>query len=181
LTKPIRPSELLDVILIALSAVPKNKIAPELVTRHSIRESRRHLRVLLAEDNTVNQMLAVRLLQRRGHTVTVAGNGKEALAALEKQPFDIILMDVQMPEMDGLQTTAAIRASETETGKHIPIIAITAHAMLGDKERCLDAGMDAYVSKPLQVEDLFDAIQKLCPASTDDLARVSSAGNLNPV
>jgi CheY-like chemotaxis protein len=119
-----------------------------LVTRHSIRESQHHLRILLAEDNTVNQMVAVRLLQKRGHAVTVAANGKQALAALGKQPFDIILMDVQMPEMDGFEATALIRAREKDTGGHIPIIAITAHAMVGDRERYLDSGMDDYVSKP---------------------------------
>src|SRR5207253_2280879 len=104
----------------------------------------------LAEDNVVNRTLAVRLLEKYGHSVAVAGNGKEALAALEHGPFDLVLMDVQMPEMGGFEATGRIRAAERDTGRHVPIIALTAHAMKGDRERCLAAGMDGYVSKPLQ-------------------------------
>ena len=124
------------------------------------------LHILLAEDNPVNQRLAVRLLEKWGHIVGVAGDGKEALGFLENQPFDLVLMDVQMPEMDGLEAAAAIRQREKATGAHIPIIALTAHAMKGDRERCLEAGMDDYVSKPLQTEDLFRAIKRLFPASS---------------
>src|SRR6202022_1826283 len=131
-----------------------------LVTRHLLRESRNHLQILLVEDNAVNRVLAVRLLEKRGHTVAVAGNGKEALAALEKQAFDLVLMDVQMPEMDGFEATAALREKEKTTGIHLPIIAMTAHAMKGDRERCLAAGMDGYLSKPFQTEELFEAIEK---------------------
>ena len=115
--------------------------------------------MLLAEDNAVNQMLAVRLLEKRGYTVTVAANGRDALAAFEKESFDVILMDIQMPEMDGFEATAAIRVREESTGGHIPIIAMTAHSLVGDQERCLAAGMDGYVSKPIRTHQLFAVIE----------------------
>jgi len=108
-------------------------------------------------------MLAVRLLTKRGHTVVVASNGREALATLEKESFDLVLMDVQMPELSGFEVTAAIREKEKVTGKHIPIIATTAHAMKDDRKRCLEAGMDAYVPKPIQPTALFEAIEDLTP------------------
>ena len=132
-----------------------------MITRHSLRETRRKFHILLAEDNPINQKLAVRLIEKRGHTLVVASNGREALAALEEQAFDLVLMDVQMPEMDGFEATAAIRDREKTTGKHIPIIAMTAHAMKGDRERCLAAGMDSYISKPVNVEELFETIRSL--------------------
>jgi signal transduction histidine kinase/CHASE3 domain sensor protein len=125
------------------------------------------LRILLAEDNRVNQRVGVALLTKRGHTVEVAGNGREAVAAADARPFDLVLMDVQMPEMDGLEATRRIRERERATGQHLPIIALTAHAMKGDRERCLDAGMDEYVTKPLQAEPLLRTIREVlaCPAS----------------
>ena len=132
-----------------------------LVTAHSLRERRGGLRILLAEDNLVNQRLALRLLEKRGHSLTIANNGREALESLEKDAFDVVLMDVQMPVMDGFEATAAIREKERGTGKHQPIIAMTAHAMNGDRERCLAAGMDGYVSKPIQPQELFEAIETL--------------------
>jgi CheY-like chemotaxis protein len=121
------------------------------------------LHILLAEDNVVNQRLVARLLEKHGHTVVVAGDGLAALAALEREHFDVVLMDVQMPEMDGFEATAAIRKQEQEkeTAAHIPIIAMTAHAMKGDEERCLQAGMDGYISKPIQREALFAMINRL--------------------
>jgi len=161
LIKPIRQSELLEAILLALGQAPHDHIQPRLITRHTLREARRKLRVLLAEDNAVNQTLAVRLLEKRGHTVTVAGNGREALEARRKETFEVILMDVQMPDMDGFEATALIRAEEKQTGQHMPIIAMTAHAMKGDRERCLAAGMDGYVSKPVDPEQLFDALERI--------------------
>jgi CheY-like chemotaxis protein len=109
----------------------------------------RALNVLLAEDNAVNQKLATRLLQKMGHQVTVAANGEEAVRAYAAGRFDVILMDVQMPEMNGFEATAHIREHEQRTGEHVPIVALTAHAMQGDRDRCLDAGMDDYLSKPL--------------------------------
>ena len=131
----------------------------DLVTKHSVREKRARLRILLAEDNMVNQRLTVKLLTKMGYQVEVAGNGKEAVAAFERETFDLILMDVQMPEMDGFEATALIREKEKKTGGHIPIIAMTAHAMKGDRERCLDAGMDEYVSKPIRPQAVVDAIE----------------------
>ena len=127
----------------------------------------RSLRVLLAEDNAINQRLTVRLLEKRGHTVTVVQDGTEALAALRRQMFDVVLMDIQMPCMDGLETTQAIRAHEQDTATRIPIVAMTAHAMQGDRERCLAAGMDGYVSKPLRPTELFEVIASLtAPAAS---------------
>ena len=141
---------------------PNSPPKPEqaaLVTTHSLREGRKHLNILLAEDNRVNQVLAVRLLQKRGHTVVLVETGKAVLEASRDGSFDLILMDVQMPEMDGLEATARIRESEKATGKHTPIVAMTAHAMVGDRERCLAAGMDGYISKPLSVKELFETIE----------------------
>jgi PAS domain S-box-containing protein len=162
LIKPIRQSELLEAILVALGRPSREGEQPTVLTRHSLREARRKLRVLVAEDNVVNQELAVRLLEKQGHTVAVAGNGREALDALEKatsRGFDVVLMDVQMPEMDGLEATAAIRQKEKATGRHLPIIAITAHALKGDRERCLAAGMDDYLAKPIQAKELLAAVE----------------------
>mgnify|MGYP001181036242 CR=1 FL=1 len=135
----------------------------------------RRLRILLAEDNTVNQRLAVRILEKRGHAVVVAYNGKEALAALEREPFDLVLMDVEMPEMGGFEATEHIRRREGDTGRHLPILALTAHAMKGDRERCLKVGMDGYVAKPIQARELYQAIAELLPASASEEAAVSTA------
>jgi two-component system sensor histidine kinase/response regulator len=161
LTKPIKRSDLLQAVKVVLGSQGVTEENPSIVTIHSLRETRGRLRILLVEDNRVNQAVATQFLVKRGHEVAVAGNGKEALEALKQQTPDVILMDVQMPEMDGLQATAAIRQDELKSGKHIPIIAMTAHAMSGDKERCLEAGMDGYVSKPLRVDDLFSAIEEV--------------------
>ncbi len=167
LPKPIRRSDLLEAIKMALGSQQRSQESLPVITRHLLRESRRQLRILVAEDNTVNQMLAVRLLEKRGHVVTIAQTGKLALEAHESQHFDLILMDVQMPEMDGLEATVAIRQREMKSGKHTPIIAMTAHAMVGDRELCLKAGMDGYVSKPLDVGDLFAAIDDLLHAPAE--------------
>jgi len=155
LTKPVRQGELLDGILIALGTRPENKVSPDLVTRHTLRESRNRLRILLVEDNAVNQLVALRLLEKYGHTVGVAANGRKALEQLEKESYDLILMDVQMPEMNGWEATQVIREKELSTGGHIPIVAMTAHAMKGDEERCLAAGMDAYLTKPIHTQELL--------------------------
>jgi CheY-like chemotaxis protein len=120
-----------------------------------------NLAILLAEDNAVNQRLAMRLLEKRGHTVTVAGTGREALAHVLAQRFDVILMDVQMPDMDGLETAAQIRRIEKETDTRTPILALTAHTMKGDRERCLAAGMDGYVSKPIDIRELTGEIARV--------------------
>jgi CheY-like chemotaxis protein len=128
-------------MLLALGATTITA-APTLITRHAAREHQQRLHVLLAEDNLVNQRLAVRLLEQWGHTVRVVSTGKDVLSALAQQSFDLVLMDVQMPEMDGLEAIAAIRAQERLTGTRLPIIAMTANAMQGDAEQCLTAGMD---------------------------------------
>jgi len=116
------------------------------------------LRILLAEDNPVNQKLALRLLEKKGHQVQVVGNGREALAALQKYSFDLVLMDVQMPEMDGMEATAAIREAEKGTSRHLPVISLTAHAMKGDREKCFAAGMDGYLTKPIRPQELYDLL-----------------------
>lgn len=166
LVKPVQQSDLLDAILLALEEPSPEVPRPSLVTRHWLREARPKLRVLLAEDNVVNRQFVSRLLEKQGYEVVVASDGIQALALLEKSNnggFDAVLMDVQMPEMDGFEATAAIRAREKATGTHLPIIAITAHAMKGDRERCLAAGMDKYVSKPILVQELFEALDGLIP------------------
>jgi PAS domain S-box-containing protein len=164
LMKPISQAELLEAILTVLGMVSGGPDRPEVVTRHSLRESRRKLRILLVEDNKINQLIASRVLGKRGHTVVIVGNGREALAALDgpgQGGFDVILMDVQMPDMDGFEATEIIRARDRSSGTHLPIIAMTAHAMKGDEERCLAAGMDGYVSKPIQVEQLVATIDSV--------------------
>jgi len=164
LTKPIKQSDLFDAILTTLAAAPASETPAAKGRGAGATESSvavpatPPLRILLAEDNAVNQRVAVRLLEKRGHSVAVAGNGSEALTRLERETFDLVLMDVQMPVMDGLEATAAIRAREAGTGARTPIIAMTAHAMRGDRERCLEAGMDEYVAKPVQPAELFKAI-----------------------
>ena len=116
------------------------------------------LRILLVEDNLINQKVASRMLEKNGHTIVTVNNGKEALEMLADGEFDAVLMDVQMPEMDGLEATAAIRAREQGTDRHLPIVALTAHALTGDRERCLGAGMDSYISKPVQSAQLLQAL-----------------------
>ena len=161
LVKPIQQVELLDAILSVLGHKPAcPDQPPPLVTRHSLREDRRNQRILLAEDNPVNQMVAVRLLEKMGHTVKVVSNGREATLMLEKEEFGLVLMDVQMPEMDGFEATRVIRAKEAVTHQHIPILAMTAHAMKGDRERCLAAGMDGYIAKPVSPAELFAEIDR---------------------
>ncbi|MGH9648930.1 MAG: response regulator, partial [Terriglobales bacterium] len=157
--KPVRQSDLFDAITTVLGERLSRESGRVSTRRRASRKPTGALRILVAEDNPVNQKLAVRLLEKRGHTVEVANNGSEALEALGKKPFDLVLMDVQMPEMGGLEATARIREKERQAGGHIPIVAMTAHAMKGDRERCLEAGMDGYVSKPVRKNDLFEAIE----------------------
>ena len=164
LLKPIRQSELREAIARVLGAREQKGAIP-LVTRYSLQDAREPttvLRVLVAEDNPVNQLLATRLLEKRGHRVVMTANGREALAAIEKESYDLVLMDVQMPEMDGLEATTVLRAKERDRadGGHLPVIALTAHAMKGDQERCLAAGMDGYLAKPIRPQDL-DAILEI--------------------
>jgi len=159
LLKPIRQYELREVIARALGEKEQQGVVP-LITRFPMRDGREPsvcLSVLLVEDNAVNQRLVARLLEKRGHRVVVAANGREAIAALERDAFDLVFMDIQMPEMDGIEATAAIRKKEQLSGKYQAVIALTAHAMKGDQERCLAAGMDGYLSKPIRPQEL-DAI-----------------------
>jgi len=156
LLKPVRQSELREAVARVLGA-RQHDVAIPLITRFSLQDAREpdaYLSVLLAEDNLVNQRLAVRLLEKRGHRVVVAGTGVEALKALEKDRFDLVLMDVQMPEMDGLEATAAIREREKSTGEHQAVVALTAHAMKGDREKCMAGGMDGYLTKPIRPNEL---------------------------
>ena len=157
LLKPIKQSELFDAIVLALGITTVEEQEADRPGAEPIRRLP-PLRILLAEDSLVNQKLAVGLLEKQGHTVQVANHGREALAALETQAFDLVLMDIQMPEMDGLEATTAIRAKERQTGKHLPIVAMTAHVLKGDRESCLEAGMDGYCSKPIRANILFDTI-----------------------
>jgi len=189
LLKPLKQSELLDAIVNALEATFSPTTRPAEESRVPVRPGQRILRVLLAEDNAVNQRLAVCLLEKQGHQVVVACNGRKALEALfgkdeggrmkdekDQSPsdssfilhpssFDLVLMDVQMPEMSGFEATAAIREREKKRGGHLPVIAMTAHALKGDRERCLAAGMDGYVSKPIRPYDLWQAIEEMVPGS----------------
>jgi two-component system, sensor histidine kinase and response regulator len=162
LMKPVRRAELRAAIVKALNKHPENRSETEPPPQVSAPGTPDAVasRVLLAEDNPVNQRLAARILEKGGHSVVIAGNGKEALAALHRDTFDVILMDVQMPEMDGFEATLAIRQDDTAKIKDIPIIAMTAHAMTGDRERCLAAGMDAYISKPIRAADLLSLIRE---------------------
>lgn len=161
LTKPIKRAELLKAIHLAMEGGPPSASGAVTAPPRRIEPGQRSVRVLLTDDNPVNQKLAVRLLEKRGHEVVVAGNGREALDALAAQSFDVVLMDVQMPEMDGFEATHLIRQREAVTGAHVPVVAMTAHAMKGDRERCLKEGMDGYISKPLQPTELFEAVERL--------------------
>jgi two-component system, sensor histidine kinase and response regulator len=158
--KPVRQSELRDVISRILGE--KENDGP-LITRYSLATARSalaSLRILVAEDNAVNQKLVARLLEKRGHKVKVVANGREAVESLDQDSFDLVLMDMQMPEMDGFEATAELRKREKQTGHHTPIIALTAHAMKGDRERCLEAGMDGYLSKPIFAPELDELLGK---------------------
>ncbi len=158
LSKPIKQSELFDAIMLVLGgATPEDeslqpRLPPAAAQPFADSSGRRQ---------PGQPEVATALLESHGHKVVVVANGREAVATLRSQPFDLVLMDVQMPEMDGLEATEAIRARERQTGGHIPIIAMTAHAAAGDRERCLDAGMDAYTSKPIHAREVFEAIMTL--------------------
>jgi CheY-like chemotaxis protein len=158
-TKPVRQSELLDAVMSALGGELRTTRMGSAAGGSSILKSSRPMRILLAEDNPVNQRLAVRILEKWGHSVVVTGNGRKALEAWENERFDVVLMDVQMPEMSGIEATREIREREKPTGQHTPIIAMTAHAMEGDREKCLSAGMDQYVTKPIDQKRLFEAVE----------------------
>jgi PAS domain S-box-containing protein len=158
LSKPVKQSELWDAIITVLHVPGRQKVRPS-AARERARAARRPLRVLLAEDNPVNQEVALQMLERRGHSVIVAENGRQALTAIERHKFDLVLMDVQMPEMGGLEATQLIREKEKSTGGHLPIVAMTAHAMHGDRERCIAAGMDGYLAKPIDPKSFLQTVE----------------------
>ncbi|MFC1735785.1 response regulator [Candidatus Hydrogenedentota bacterium] len=185
LTKPIKQSSLYDCLMTLLAkqdAVETLSDRP-IVTKHSILDTRRRgIRILLAEDNPTNQVVALKILERLGYRTDAAANGLEAVKALETIPYDLVLMDVQMPEMDGFEATAKIRDPESKVRNHgIPIIAMTAHAMAGDKEKCLEAGMDGYVSKPVQPRALADTIEEFLHDKTPPESRPAAENDSSPV
>jgi CheY-like chemotaxis protein len=173
LLKPVKQADLLQVMTETLGIATGDAVSPQSITTPRPKDIfSRH--ILLAEDGLVNQKVAVDMLTQRGHTVVVASNGKEALDAWEREAFDLVLMDVQMPAMDGFETTAAIRAKEHATGVHMPIIAMTAAAMQGDRERCLEAGMDGYIAKPIRAADLYQAVEEMTLHSTEPQAQAET-------
>jgi two-component system sensor histidine kinase/response regulator len=157
LMKPVKQSELLDSIIAALSIATADEADAAIASSKPV--GTKSLHVLLAEDGVVNQKVAVSLLEQRGHKVTVANNGRQAIAAFDSESFDVVLMDIQMPTMDGFEATAIIRKKEKAAGGHMPIIAMTAHAMKGDRERCFEAGMDGYIAKPIHAKELYETIE----------------------
>jgi len=166
LLKPVKQSDLLDTILAILGVRPE--VSPTIDAPVSEQSTHsKTLQILLTEDGLVNHKVAKAILEQAGHAVTIANNGEEAIAAYETHTFDLILMDVQMPIMDGFEATALIRTREKEAGQHMPIIAMTAHAMKGDRERCLEAGMDAYLAKPIRAQDLYQIIESTMEKVTD--------------
>ena len=177
--KPVRPSRLLEAVRLAADPTRRGGSA-ETPPAHPPAPAARSLRLLLAEDNVVNQKLAVRLLEKQGHAVTVAGNGRVALEALEAREFDAAFFDVQMPEMDGLEAVAELRRREAGTGRHLPVIALTAHAMKGDQERCLAAGMDVYLTKPIRIEEIRQALAALLPTLHEREPQAPSSFPSNP-
>jgi CheY-like chemotaxis protein len=179
--KPVTRANLLSAILRVLGGEPQLLVP----TRGALPAATgQPLRILLAEDNVVNQKVAVRLLEKLGHSVEVAPNGAEALAAFTRDAFDLILMDMQMPVMDGYDATQAIRAAEQGTPRHIPIVALTAHAMKGDREACLKAGMDDYLGKPIRPQELASVLErwgKPWPEATASLVALAERSAAKPV
>src|SRR5947207_12087778 len=157
LTKPIARADLIEAVGTVLAGTPSAAGGADLVTRHSIAESRHSLHILLAEDNVVNQQVATAMLLKRGHQVDVVANGREAVEAVTRERYDLVLMDIQMPEMDGFEATQRIRA--LPQGGTLPIIALTAHALSGERERCLEARMTGYLAKPVKAHELRAVVE----------------------
>jgi CheY-like chemotaxis protein len=171
LTKPVKESELMDAVWDSLG-VPRG--TPRSSHAQPLSGEQRRLRILLAEDAPVNQEVGVGLLKLRGHEVEVVENGKQALAALKRETFDVVLMDLEMPEMDGLAATMAVRQHEETTQAHVPIIAMTAHAVKGFRERCIEAGMDGYISKPIQPAELYRALESAAARASPPAGEVAA-------
>jgi CheY-like chemotaxis protein len=167
LTKPVRQSHLYNCLMTVMGAAAELTVVSPATHRQEDAQIPLHVRVLVAEDNVINQKVAVRLLEKLGCRIDVAANGQEAVTMLAQFAYDVVLMDCQMPEMDGFAATAAIRQRESSTGRHVPIIAMTANAMQGDREDCLAAGMDDYVSKPVTFETLVAMLRKWAPPQSD--------------
>jgi two-component system, sensor histidine kinase and response regulator len=173
LTKPVQPDELLGLMVSAIRPHTADRSRAPAVTHQPLAAGRQSMKILLTEDNAVNRKLATALLEKHGHRVFVAENGREALAILDREKADVVLMDLQMPVMDGFEAIRAIRAKEQRSGGHLPIVALTAHAMQGDRERCLQAGADDYVTKPIRTAELFAAIERV--AKQPEQSRETSA------
>jgi CheY-like chemotaxis protein len=179
LMKPVKQSDLLNTILQALERTHQKRQSSDLLPSasplggealggrevESLPGPARSLRVLLVEDSPINQKLGLRLLEKQGHQVVVADNGLVALERLNQEQFDLVLMDVQMPELDGLEATKRLRSQEAGSGRRVPVLAMTARAMKGDRERCLESGMDGYLTKPIRPQELFDAIASVLATS----------------
>jgi two-component system, sensor histidine kinase and response regulator len=184
--KPVKRSDLQNAVALALPSVSPSAepLKPSfLVAEEPIPETVKSLRILLAEDNLVNQRLAVRLLEKKGHRVTVVNHGKEALTAIENASYDLALMDIQMPEMSGFEVTQRVRELERVAGGHLMIIAMTAYAMAGDREKCLEAGMDGYLSKPIHSTELYRVVAELAasiPDSSPSTDHPSASFDQNP-
>ncbi|HLY99963.1 MAG TPA: response regulator, partial [Candidatus Angelobacter sp.] len=173
-TKPVLEAELLSAICTAVTKTTQETLAACTANSPSGPNGRRMLQILLVEDNRVNQVLAARILEKQGHHVTIAVNGLEAIAVLKRSTFDLVLMDIEMPEMDGLEATRTIRQKEQPGDHRLPIIAMTAHAMTGDRDKYLTAGMDAYISKPIHAKQLLEMIERLCPPAASAQPEISS-------
>jgi CheY-like chemotaxis protein len=177
LTKPVRQSHLYNCLMTVMGAAAELTVVSPVTHRQEDAQIPLHVRVLVAEDNVINQKVAVRLLEKLGCRIDVAANGQEAVTMLAQFAYDVVLMDCQMPEMDGFAATAAIRQREASTGRHVPIIAMTANAMQGDREDCLAAGMDDYVSKPVSFDSLVAMVRKWAPPQADRMVGSSSDDN----
>jgi CheY-like chemotaxis protein len=162
-TKPVRESVLRETILRALGSKPDGVTKSTPIAPTGLRKAGKSLCILVVDDNAVNRLLATRLIEKEGHTVVSVESGVAALEVFEKQTFDLVLMDIQMPDMDGFEATHAIREKERQSANHVPIIAMTAHAMECDRQRCLSSGMEDYVSKPISKQALLAAIENVLP------------------
>ncbi|MBI5570836.1 MAG: response regulator [Desulfomonile tiedjei] len=178
LSKPIKESDLGAALVKAVNPRSTGGEQPSLITRHTLRENKRHLNILLAEDNDINRVVALKMLEIMGHSVTPAENGQDAIDMLGTSNFDLVLMDIQMPEMDGIQATRAIRRKEADTGNHVPIVAMTAHVLEGFREECLAAGMDGFLTKPIRADDLASTLDRFSHSAARQRAGASDRSGI---